>query len=236
MGEPFRNYDAVLGASRRIMSDLGIGARHITISTVGVVPNIERFAEEGLEIKLAISLHEADDAKRSKIMPVNRKHHLPELIAACRHYVKRTGRRITFEWALIAGQNDDIGTARELGKLLQGLLCHVNLIPLNPTKGFGGRPSTNANAFIDELAKRGIPATVRVRRGIDIDAGCGQLAEEASKEIVRSSTLPCIRPRSPRPPHSSSMLSARSASSICAGARTARGADGQGMKGGAMLP
>jgi len=186
MGEPFRNYDAVLGASRRIMSDLGIGARHITISTVGVVPNIERFAEEGLEIKLAISLHEADDAKRSKIMPVNRKHHLPELLAACRHYVKRTGRRITFEWALIAGQNDDIGTARELGKLLQGLLCHVNLIPLNPTKGFGGRPSTNANAFIDELAKRGIPATVRVRRGIDIDAGCGQLAEEASKEIARA--------------------------------------------------
>ena len=192
MGEPFRNYDAVLGAARRIMRDLGIGARHITISTVGLVPQIRRFADEcaetGLEIKLAISLHEADDIKRSSIMPVNRKHDLSELMDACQYYVKQSGRRLTFEWALIAGQNDDVETAAELARLLKPVgKCHVNLIPLNPTKGFDGKPASlpNAEGFVRVLESRGIPATVRVRRGIDIDAGCGQLAEEASKEIAK---------------------------------------------------
>ena len=191
MGEPFRNYDAVLGAARRIMADLGIGARHITISSVGVVPGILRFAEEGLELKLAISLHEVDDRRRSAMMPVNRKHKLAELLAACHTYVLRTGRRVSFEWALIAGVNDDVGTARELARLLAGLpRCHVNLIPLNPTSGFGGRPAAlpAARAFVDELGKHGIPATVRVRRGIDIDAGCGQLADAASKEAASSAS------------------------------------------------
>ena len=192
MGEPFRNYDAVLGAARRIMRDLGIGARHITISTVGLVPQIRRFADEcaetGLEIKLAISLHEANDIKRSSIMPVNRKHDLSELMDACQYYVKQSGRRLTFEWALIAGQNDDVETAAELARLLKPVgKCHVNLIPLNPTKGFDGKPASlpNAEGFVRVLESRGIPATVRVRRGIDIDAGCGQLAEEASKEIAK---------------------------------------------------
>ena len=188
MGEPFRNYDAVLGAARRIMKDLGVGARHITISTVGLVPEIRRFADEcaetGLEIKLAISLHESSDEKRSAIMPVNRKHELDELIDACHYYVKQSGRRISFEWALIAGQNDDAASARELARRLRGLKCHVNLIPLNPTKGFDGQPTSlpRAEEFIAVLGKSGIPATVRVRRGIDIDAGCGQLADVASKE------------------------------------------------------
>jgi 23S rRNA (adenine2503-C2)-methyltransferase len=185
MGEPFRNYDAVLGAARRIMKDLGIGARHITISTVGVVPNIRRFADEcaatGLEISLAISLHEATDEKRSKIMPVNRRYDIDELLDACRYYVKQSGRRISFEWALIAGQNDDARSARELAQKLRGLKCHVNLIPLNPTKGFDGQPTPlpRAEEFISVLAKSGIPATVRVRRGIDIDAGCGQVRRAA---------------------------------------------------------
>ena len=118
------NYDAVLGAARRIMKDLGVGARHITISTVGLVPEIRRFADEcaetGLEIKLAISLHESSDEKRSAIMPVNRKHDLDELIDACHYYVKQSGRRISFEWALIAGQNDDAASARELARRLRG--------------------------------------------------------------------------------------------------------------------
>ena len=188
MGEPFRNYDAVLGAARRIMSELGVGARHITISTVGLVPQIRRFADEcaetGLEVKLAISLHESDDAARSAIMPVNRRWQLDELLDACHYYVQRSGRRLTFEWALIHGKNDDAATAKRLARRLQGLKCHVNLIPLNPTRGFAGQPSvlSRAEEFIAELGRHGIPATVRVRRGIDIDAGCGQLADGASKE------------------------------------------------------
>uniref|UniRef100_A0A7S3AR09 Radical SAM core domain-containing protein n=1 Tax=Haptolina ericina TaxID=156174 RepID=A0A7S3AR09_9EUKA len=168
------------------MRDLGIGARHITISTVGLVPEIRKFAdlcaEDGMQLSLAISLHQSTDQARSAIMPVNRKHDLASLLDACRYYVQRSGRRISFEWALIEGQNDTVEEARSLGILLHGLKCHVNLIPLNPTRGFGGAPSTNAERFIAELNKHGIPATVRVRRGIDIDAGCGQLADAASKE------------------------------------------------------
>lgn len=188
MGEPFRNFDAVMGAVRLIQKELGIGARHITISTVGIAPVIRQFAdvcaEESLELKLAISLHQADDAARSLTMPVNRKYPIAELIDACHYYVERVGRRVTFEWALIAGENDDMATAQRLAKLLKGLKAHVNLIPLNPTRGFGGRPSAlpSANRFVDELNRCGIPATVRVRRGIDIDAGCGQLADAVSKE------------------------------------------------------
>jgi len=187
MGEPFRNYDAVIGVTKRLMSELGIGARHITISTVGLAPQVRRFADEGLEVSLAISLHEANDARRSAIMPVNRRYDLEELLDACRYYVRQSGRRISFEWALIAGQNDDAASARELAELLQGLKCHVNLIPLNPTKGFDGRPTSlpDADKFIDVLGRRGIPATVRVRRGIDIDAGCGQLKAKVNKVLGR---------------------------------------------------
>ena len=194
MGEPFRNYDAVIGAARRIMGELGVGARHITISTVGIVPNIKRYADEersgGQPLpELAISLHQSDDASRSAIMPVNRKHDIDELLEACAYYGAKTGRRISFEWALIAGQNDDVPTARRLGERLaavRGLKCHVNLIPLNPTSGFDGAPTSlpQAAQFVDELARFKVPATVRVRRGIDIEAGCGQLAEAASKEVA----------------------------------------------------
>jgi 23S rRNA (adenine2503-C2)-methyltransferase len=177
MGEPFHNYESVIAAVRMLMDRLGIGARRITISTVGLVPKIRRFAEEGLQVKLAISLHASNDKIRGALMPVNRKYPLSELIDACREYVAVSHRRITFEWALIAGENDSESQAVELGQLLQGLLCHVNLIPLNPTKGYVGRPTDPAGAekFIAALARFGIPATLRVRRGIDIDAGCGQL-------------------------------------------------------------
>ncbi|MEZ4315966.1 MAG: 23S rRNA (adenine(2503)-C(2))-methyltransferase RlmN [Myxococcota bacterium] len=179
MGEPFHNYDNVMVAVRRMMSDLGIGARHITISTVGMVPQIQRFAEEGVQVGLAISLHEATDAARSALMPVNKRWDIDTLLAAVKQYVETTGRRVTFEWALIHGTNDTVAVAEQLGQRLRGVHCHVNLIPLNPTGGYAGQPSDPArvDAFVATLGRYGIPATVRVRRGIDIDAGCGQLRE-----------------------------------------------------------
>lgn len=186
MGEPFHNYDAAVSAVRRMMTDLGIGARHITISTVGLVPAIRRFAEEGLQVGLAISLHAATDGQRGDLLPVNRKWPIRELLAACHHYVDQTGRRITFEWALIAGQNDSAAEGHRLGRLLRGLHCHVNLIPLNPTARYDGGPSEEADVttFVDALAEHGIPATVRVRRGIDIDAGCGQLRDRVVEGLI----------------------------------------------------
>jgi len=179
MGEPLNNYKNVMEAVRFINKEFGIGARHITISTVGLVPRILKLAEENLQIKLAISLHAATDKDRSALLPVNRRFGLKELMEACKVYIKASGRRITFEYALIAGQNDTPKVAHELGKLLQDLTphCHVNVIPLNPTKGFDGEPSQakSVNNFIDILSQYKITATPRVRRGIDIEAGCGQL-------------------------------------------------------------
>ena len=177
MGEPFHNYDPVIEAIHRLMSDLGIGARHITVSTVGLVPMIRRFADEGLQVTLAVSLHAATDAEREALLPVNKRWPLRELIGACHYYVEKSGRRITFEWALIQGENDTPEQAHALGRLLRGLKCHVNLIPLNPTEGYHHGPSAagRIDAFIAVLEEYHVSATVRVRRGIDIDAGCGQL-------------------------------------------------------------
>ena len=177
MGEPFHNYEASLEAVDMLMKRLGIGARHITISTVGLVPQIRRFADEGLQVKLAVSLHKSDDKERSALMPINRRWPIAELIDACRYYVERTKRRISFEWAAIAGENDTIAEAQRLGQLLRGLHCHVNVIPLNPTTGFEGlpAPAPDLDRFLATLRQYGVRATVRVRRGIDIEAGCGQL-------------------------------------------------------------
>lgn len=177
MGEPFHNYEPSIVAIRRLMSDLGIGARHITVSTVGLVPQIRRFADEDLQVKLAISLHAATDDERAALLPINKRWPLREVLAACDYYIEKTGRRVTFEWALIQGENDTPEQAHALGKLLQGMLCHVNLIPLNPTQGYAGSPSAmeRVNRFVGILGEYGISATVRVRRGIDIDASCGQL-------------------------------------------------------------
>jgi len=184
MGEPFHNYDASLAAIRLLMDRLAIGARHITVSTVGLVPQIRRFADEGLQVRLAISLHAATDQRRAALLPVNRRWPLAELISACRYYVDKTGRRVTFEWAAIAGQNDGPEEAHRLGRLLQGLLCHVNIIPLNPTGGYAGGPAAREalERFVAVLAEYGISATVRVRRGIDIDAGCGQLKAAVARQ------------------------------------------------------
>jgi 23S rRNA (adenine2503-C2)-methyltransferase len=184
MGEPFHNYDAVLAAIRRLIGDIGIGARHITVSTVGLVPRIRQFAQEGLQVKLAISLHAATDEERSKLLPANRRYPLRELMDACRYYADTTGRRISFEWALIAGRNDSAHQAEQLSRLFRGVPCHVNLIPLNPTARYDGQATAGdaAKAFVATLEAHGIPATIRVRRGIDIDAGCGQLKANVERK------------------------------------------------------
>ena len=181
MGEPLANYDASLAAIRRLIHPRGfkLGQRHITLSTVGLVPSIERLAGEGLQITLAISLHAATDKLRDQLVPVNRRYGLDALFEACYHYVERTGRRITFEWALFEGINDTPEQARALIARLTGLLAHVNLIPLNPTPGYAGRPSSRERitAFTTELERGRVSYTLRVRRGADIQAGCGQLRQ-----------------------------------------------------------
>lgn len=192
MGEPFHNYDSSVAAIRRLMDDLGIGARHITVSTVGLVPQIRKFADEGLQVKLAISLHAATDAERVKLLPVNKRWLLEELLEACRYYIEKTGRRVTFEWAAIHRENDTPEQAHALGKLLKGMLCHVNIIPLNPTGGYDHGPSANEriDQFIAILGEYGVSATIRVRRGIDIDAGCGQLKATVVKPGKTTTEVP----------------------------------------------
>jgi len=181
MGEPLANYAATWQAIETLTDTRGynLGARRITVSTVGLVPGIRRLAQEELPVNLAVSLHAADDELRNHLVPVNLRYPLVDLIAAVHDYTQQTGRRVTFEYALIAGVNDTIQQARRLAALLGGLLCHVNLIPLNPTPGSALRPSPRerVDAFRDVLEGAGIQATVRIRRGISIEAGCGQLRQ-----------------------------------------------------------
>jgi 23S rRNA (adenine2503-C2)-methyltransferase len=183
MGEPFHNYDATLAAVD-ILNDpasFNFGARRITLSTVGLAPMIERFARERRQVNLAVSLHAATDELRSSLLPINRKYPLSVLFEAVRKYFATTRRRVTFEWALIQGVNDTPEQVAALAALADGLPCHVNVIPLNPTKKYAGQATTRerAAAFKAGLERHGIPCTIRVRRGIDINAGCGQLATEA---------------------------------------------------------
>ncbi len=180
MGEPFHNYENSMAAID-ILNDpdgYNFGARRFTISTVGLVPQIKRFADEKRQVNLAISLHAADDAKRLEIMPINKRYKIEDILQACRYYVEQTHRRVTFEWALINGVNDTPEVAHKLAKRLKGLLCHVNAIPLNPTEGYDGEATDRqrAMAFKEILEQSGIECTIRMRRGIDIQAGCGQLA------------------------------------------------------------
>jgi len=184
MGEPFLNFDSVMGALDRLNAPegFGLGARRFTISTVGVIPGIIRFANEDTQYNLAISLHTVDDALRSELIPINKMYPVDKLIEACRYYIKRTNRRITFEYALIQGVNDSLEDANALVNKIKGMICHVNLIPLNPTSRYAGQstPVNQVNAFATELTRHNIPCTIRLRRGIEIQAGCGQLAAENS--------------------------------------------------------
>ena len=179
MGEPLANYENTMAAVRSINDahGLAVGARHITVSTVGLAPQIVRLGKEQIQINLAVSLHAPDDATRSQTMPINRRYPIPVLLNACRRYVEMTDRRIFFEYVLLKGQNDGIGHARKLGRLLAGMLCHVNLIPVNPTSEgpYQRTIRSDAEAFQRELRRFGVPSTVRIEKGIDIDAGCGQL-------------------------------------------------------------
>lgn len=185
MGEPFHNYEATLAAIDRLNhpEGLNLGARRFTISTVGLVPAIRRFADEKRQVNLAISLHASNDVLRAGMLPINKRYPIAELMDACRYYIEKTNRRLTFEWALIQGVNDTPQVVEELAGLLKGMLCHVNVIPLNPTQKFPGKatPAARAEQFRQELEKHGIPCTVRIRRGIDIQAGCGQLATDAAE-------------------------------------------------------
>lgn len=181
MGEPLANYDAAWHAIETLADPDGfnLGARRITLSTVGLAPGIRRLAREELAINLAVSLHAAEDQLRDQLVPVNRRYPLAELMAAVREYTAATRRRVSFEVALISGVNDAPEQARHLAGLLAGVLCHVNLIPLNATPGSSLRPSPHerVDAFRQQLEAAGIPTTVRMRRGIDIEAGCGQLRQ-----------------------------------------------------------
>ena len=184
MGEPFANYDRTWAAVERINKDLGIGARHITISTVGVVPGIERLAEEDLPVNLAVSLHVANDRDRDELVPLNKRYPLDRLHEACRRYLDAKNRRLSFEWALIDGVNDRDSDVDELADYARSLRAHVNLIPLNPTPGYltRGTPLDGVYSFRDALLARGVNTTVRRTRGTEIDAACGQL--RASRRLV----------------------------------------------------
>ena len=186
MGEPLANYGAAIGAIRLLThpDGFGLGARRITMSTAGIIPGIQKLSEEGLQVGLAISLHAPETELRSRIMPVNRKYPLADLLEAADGYAEKTGRRISYEYAMIDGVNDDTLQARELAQLLKGRLCHVNLIPLNLSLDPSLKPSPPDRilAFQQTIAGSGIPCTIRHTKGQDILAACGQLRYTASQK------------------------------------------------------
>ncbi len=179
MGEPFHNYGAVWDAVRTMAAPdfFGLSPRNITISTVGLVPQIRAMAQEPLPVRMAISLHAPNDELRARIVPPARRWPIAEILGAARHYVERTGRRVTFEYVMLNELNDDPRLGTELGRRLRGLNCHVNLIPCNPIPGdaFQPSPAARTQAFAAAVRRSGIATTIRVRRGIEMDAGCGQL-------------------------------------------------------------
>jgi 23S rRNA (adenine2503-C2)-methyltransferase len=187
MGEPFHNYDAVMDAVR-LLNDphgFGLGHRHITISTVGLVPQIERFVVEGLQVNLAISLHAPTDTQRSAIMPVNDRYPVGDLMNACAHYTTQTNRKVFFEYVMLAGVNDDDASAQALARLMRGKLYHVNLIPYNatPDATLQGTSEGRTRSFQKILEAQGVPTTVRVPMGRDIAAACGQLRAQTQPRV-----------------------------------------------------
>jgi 23S rRNA (adenine2503-C2)-methyltransferase len=187
MGEPLANYAETIRAVR-ILTDpraFGLGQRHITISTVGVIRGIDRLAEEGLQVGLAISLHAPNDTLRQRLVPTAGPTSVQDIVAAARRYFRATGRRVTFEYALVDGENDSPETARELARLLHGTPTHVNLIPVNPTAGGFGRPSrARVLEFERILREAGVNCTVRVEKGTEISAACGQLRTDEANTII----------------------------------------------------
>lgn len=183
IGEPFDNYENVINAIRILNNQKGlsIGARHISISTSGLVPYIYKLADENIQCSLSISLHCTDNKKRSELMPINRKYNIEELLKACKYYIEKTNRRISFEYALISGENDTTKDADGLIKLLKGILCYVNLIPVNKIENEPFKKTNDKNIlkFRDYLNENGINATVRRELGSDIDAACGQLRRKS---------------------------------------------------------
>jgi 23S rRNA (adenine2503-C2)-methyltransferase len=190
MGEPMANYDRTWLAVERLHGDVGISARHLTISTVGIIPGIRRMAAEALPVNLAVSLHAANDDLRDELVPINRRYPLAALTEACREYLTAKNRRLSFEWALIEGTNDRLSDAQELAAIARPLGAHVNLIPLNPTPGYltRGTGRTEVLRFRDLLQTLGVNATVRQNRGTDIDAACGQLRATIVNAPTRSSS------------------------------------------------
>lgn len=186
IGEPFDNYENVMKAIRIINhpKGLGIGARHISVSTSGIVPKIEEFAKEELQCTLSISLHATSNEKRSQMMPVNNLYPIEQLIKACKDYIAKTNKRISFEYALAKDNNDNLEDAKALVGLLKGMLCHVNLIPINKIENGKFVKSSNQNIikFRDYLNEHGIVATIRRELGSDIDAACGQLRRKMLKK------------------------------------------------------
>jgi 23S rRNA (adenine2503-C2)-methyltransferase len=183
MGEPLANYDQLLEAIGRLHQDVGLSARHLTVSTVGIVPGIRKLAAEPLPVNLAVSLHAANDTLRDELVPINRRYPLAVLSAACAEYVAATGRRLSIEWAMIQGVNDRGLDATELAAFARPLRAHVNLIPLNPTPGYPvrGTALSDVRRFANLLGDFGVNATVRMTRGAEIDAACGQLAAPATE-------------------------------------------------------
>ena len=179
IGEPFENYDEMMDFLRIVNDDnsLNIGARHITVSTSGIIPRIYDFAEEDIQINFAVSLHGAKDEVRSRLMPINRAYNVEKLMEAIEYYQEKTNRRITFEYGLFGGVNDQLEHARDLAHLIKGLNCHVNLIPVNhvPERNYVKTPKDDIFKFEKELKRLGINATIRREQGSDIDAACGQL-------------------------------------------------------------
>lgn len=189
IGEPFDNYDEMMAFLKIINHEKGlhIGARHITVSTSGIIPKIYQFAEEQLQINFAISLHAPNTELRTKLMPINKAYKLPDLIDAVKYYIEKTGRRVSFEYGLFGGVNDQVEHAEELAQLIKGLKCHVNLIPVNyvPERNYVRTPRNQIFTFERTLKKHGINVTIRREHGHDIDAACGQLRAKERKEETR---------------------------------------------------
>lgn len=198
MGEPMANYDQTIAALRRLREAMGISARRMTVSTVGVVPGIKRLSGEDLPVNLAVSLHAANDALRDELVPLNRRYPLAMLSQACADYVARTGRRLSLEWAVIGGVNDTERDAHELAAIARPLGAHVNLISLNETEGYEAPARPRAGAFRSVLRSLGVNATLRVTRGAQIAAACGQLAGARVEGTGSSVTQHPARPRRSR--------------------------------------